>query len=61
VHFDGPHMTKDVITEAVWFANTDQPQAQDLYLMTILNTTKALIISKRLAHYGFKAHRRRQE
>ncbi len=21
VHFDGPHMTKDVITEAVWFAN----------------------------------------
>jgi hypothetical protein len=21
VHFDGPHMTKDVMTEAVWFAN----------------------------------------
>ena len=21
VHFDGPHMTKDVITETVWFAN----------------------------------------
>jgi hypothetical protein len=21
VHFDGPHMTRDVITEAVWFAN----------------------------------------
>jgi hypothetical protein len=21
VHFDGPHMTKDVITESVWFAN----------------------------------------
>ena len=21
VHFDGPHMTRDVLTEAVWFAN----------------------------------------
>ena len=21
VHFDGPHMTRDVITDAVWFAN----------------------------------------
>ena len=25
VHFDGPHMTKDVITEAVWFANRSVP------------------------------------
>ena len=25
VHFDGPHMTKDVITEAVWFANRTAP------------------------------------
>ena len=21
VHFDGPHMTKDILTEAIWFAN----------------------------------------
>jgi hypothetical protein len=21
VHFDGPHMTRDVLTEAIWFAN----------------------------------------
>ena len=25
VHFDGPHMTKDVMTEAVWFANRSVP------------------------------------
>jgi hypothetical protein len=25
VHFDGPHMTKDVITEAVWFATRTAP------------------------------------
>ena len=25
VHFDGPHMTKDVITEVIWFANRSAP------------------------------------
>ena len=31
VHFDGPHMTKDVITEAVWFANRSAPNTRFVF------------------------------
>jgi len=31
VHFDGPHMTRDVITEAVWFANRSSDNARFVF------------------------------
>jgi hypothetical protein len=31
VHFDGPHMTKDVITEAIWFANRSAPHTRFVF------------------------------
>ena len=31
VHFDGPHMTRDVITEAVWFANRSAPHTRFIF------------------------------
>ena len=31
VHFDGPHMTKDVMTEAVWFANRSESGARFVF------------------------------
>jgi hypothetical protein len=39
VHIDGPHMTRDVITESVWFANRCQHHILDLYLMITQNMT----------------------
>ena len=35
VHFDGPHMTKDVLTEAIWFANRFFAYATYLFLLLI--------------------------
>ena len=31
VHFDGPHMTKDVLTEAVFFADRSAPFARIIF------------------------------
>ena len=31
VHFDGPHMTKDVLTEAIWFANRCAPDTRFIF------------------------------
>jgi hypothetical protein len=31
VHFDGPHMTRDVITESVWFANRCAPHTRFVF------------------------------
>ena len=31
VHFDGPHTTRDVITEAVWFANRSAPNTRFVF------------------------------
>jgi hypothetical protein len=31
VHFDGPHMTKDILTEAVWFANRSAPRTRFVF------------------------------
>ena len=34
VHFDGPHKTKDVLRESIWFAERSRKK-QDLYLMIL--------------------------
>ena len=31
VHFDGPHMTRDVLTEAIWFANRCAPHTRFVF------------------------------
>ena len=31
VHFDGPHMTKDVMTECIWFANRAAPKTRYVF------------------------------
>jgi len=31
VHFDGPHMTKDVLTESIWFANRAGPKTRFVF------------------------------
>jgi hypothetical protein len=31
LYLDGPHMTKDVMTEAVWFANRSAPHTRIRY------------------------------
>tara|TARA_A100001201_G_scaffold113952_1_gene97629 strand:+ start:151 stop:738 length:588 start_codon:yes stop_codon:yes gene_type:complete len=52
VHFDGPHMTKDVITEAVWFANRSAPHTRfvfDDYTMYNMN-----LIADVMKYYGFE-------
>jgi hypothetical protein len=52
VHFDGPHMTKDVITESVWFANRSIRGTRfvfDDYLKYNMAT-----IAKCLEFYDFK-------
>jgi len=51
VHFDGPHMTKDVLTEAIWFANRTAPNTRfvfDDYPKYNMST-----IAKCLEFYGF--------
>ncbi len=52
VHFDGPHMTKDVITEAVWFAERAAPHTRlvfDDYPLYDMN-----LIANMMQYYGFK-------
>jgi len=52
VFFDGPHMTKDVITEAVWFAQRTAPITRfvfDDYPMYDMN-----LIANIMKYYGFK-------
>jgi hypothetical protein len=50
-HLDGPHMTKDVITEAVWFANHSAPHTRlvfDDYPKYNMD-----VVAKCLEYYGF--------
>ena len=51
VHFDGPHMTKDVITEAVWFANRAEPGAR--FVFDDYPKYNMSVIAKCLEFYGF--------
>ena len=52
VHFDGPHMTKDVITEAVWFANKSIKGTR--FIFDDYPKYDMPFIAKILEKYGFK-------
>jgi len=51
VHFDGPHMTKDVMTEAVWFANRSTPGTR--FVFDDYPKYNMSVIAKCLEFYGF--------
>jgi len=51
VHFDGPHMTKDVITEAVWFANRSAPKTRFVFDDYPLYNQR--LINEMLVPFGF--------
>jgi len=51
VHFDGPHMTKDVITEAVWFANRSAPKTR--FVFDDYPTYDQKVINEILVFFGF--------
>jgi hypothetical protein len=52
VHFDGPHMTKDVLTEAVWFA--DRSTLRTHFVFDDYPKYDMDLISKVLSYYGFE-------
>jgi len=52
VHFDGPHMTKDVLTEAIWFANRSAPHTR--FVFDDYDTYEMSIIAHGLTFFGFK-------
>ena len=52
VHFDGPHMTKDVLTEAIWFANRSAPHTK--FVFDDHNTYAMSVIANSLLYYDFK-------
>jgi hypothetical protein len=52
VHFDGPHMTRDVITEAVWFANRSSDNAR--FVFDDYRTYEMDIVAHLLTYFKFK-------
>ena len=52
VHFDGPHMTKDVITEAIWFANRSAPHTR--FVFDDFKTYDMSVISHALTFFNLK-------
>jgi len=54
VHFDGPHMTKDVLTEAIWFANRSAPHTR--FVFDDHDTYEMNIIAHALTFFGFHTH-----
>jgi hypothetical protein len=52
VHFDGPHMTKDVMTEAVWFANRSEKGAR--FVFDDYTKYQMPMIAQVLSLYGFE-------
>jgi hypothetical protein len=52
VHFDGPHMTRDVITEAIWFANRSAPHTR--FVFDDHNTYAMSVIANSLLYFDFK-------
>ena len=52
VHFDGPHMTKDVLTEAIWFANRSAPHTK--FVFDDHNTYAMSVIANSLLYFDFK-------
>ena len=51
VHFDGPHMTRDVITEAIWFANRAAPKTR--YIFDDYPKYNMQLIRDMLKYYDF--------
>ena len=52
VHFDGPHMTKDVLTEAIWFANRSAPHTR--FVFDDHDTYGMSVIANSLLYFDFK-------
>jgi hypothetical protein len=52
VHMDGPHMTRDVITEAVWFANHSAPNTRLVF--DDYPKYDMALVAKLLEYYDFK-------
>ena len=52
VHFDGPHMTKDVMTEAIWFANRSAPHTR--FVFDDQNRYEMSAIAYALTFFDFK-------
>ena len=52
VHFDGPHMTKDVLTEAIWFANRSAPHTR--FVFDDHDTYEMSTIAHALTFFGFE-------
>ena len=51
VHFDGPHMTRDVITESIWFANRAAPKTR--YIFDDYPKYNMQLIRDMLKYYDF--------
>ena len=54
VHFDGPHTTRAVLTEAIWFANRSAPHTR--FVFDDHNTYEMSTIAHVLTHFGFQTH-----
>ena len=52
VHFDGPHMTKDVVREAIWFADRAAPHTR--FVFDDYPTFDMPLIAQMLNYFGFK-------
>lgn len=52
VHFDGPHMTKDVFREALWFADRAAPHTR--FVFDDYPTFDMPLITQMLNYFGFK-------
>ena len=52
LHFYGPHMSKDVMTEAIWFANRCAPHTR--FVFDDHKKYEMNIIAHALTLYGFK-------
>jgi len=52
VHFDGPHTTKDVINESIWFANRSAPKTR--FIFDDYKTYDMQTVADCLHHFNFK-------
>ena len=52
VHFDGPHRSRDVLTQAIWFANRSAPHTR--FVFDDYPLYKMKLIGAALTLYGFK-------
>ena len=52
VHFDGPHMTRDVINETIWFANRTAPHTR--FVFDDIKSYRMDLVAHLAEFYGFK-------